>query len=636
MKLTTVRITKYRPIEDSTEIQIEPDVTCLVGKNESGKTAVLQALRRLNPTEAVVFKPTDDYPRQDLTKYENREDKTKQPIAVEATFVLEPLELAEIESKYGAGVMRGAQIHISRDYGNVMQPRFDTAEDVFVGHLIKNASELDQRTLTAVKGQKTVDALAAALAAVVDKSPSVQAFEAIVKQHAQKHFRTQIWELLKPVVPKFMYFGDYDNMKGAASFEQLKTALQSTDSGLKTLGMLFDQAGVKPETLVPGAASSEANVARLEAIGVHITSEVFRYWKQNQDLEVRFTPARASGDDAPFGAGTDILKLRVYNPRHKATVPFDERSKGFVWFFSFLARFEYIARSGEPVILLLDEPGLSLHADAQADFLGFINERLADKGYQVIYTTHSPFMLEPDRLHRVRTVEDMPGKGTVVSSNWLRSDKATSFPLQAAMGVSVTQGLFVGPNNLLVEGASDLMYLQAMSEVLESKKKKGLSRKWIVLPVGGADRLGYFAAFLQANRLNVVALLDVDRADKQRIEELIKKKILDGKRVLRVADFLDTARPADIEDLFDLGTYLALVNEAYHPHPPLDVDDLPPGDRVTKRVEAVLKERGVERLNHYKPAEVAARRLASMDLPAEVIARFQKLFERINAFLPKA
>ena len=92
------------------------------------------------------------------------------------------------------------------------------------------------------------------------------------------------------------------------------------------------------------------------------------------------------------------------------TVPFDDRSKGFVWFFSFLAYFSQIERGDRDLVLLLDEPGLSLHAKAQGDFLRLIENRLAPK-HQVVYTTHSPFMIDARKLDRIRTVEDVDGKG---------------------------------------------------------------------------------------------------------------------------------------------------------------------------------------------------------------------------------
>jgi predicted ATP-dependent endonuclease of OLD family len=81
------------------------------------------------------------------------------------------------------------------------------------------------------------------------------------------------------------------------------------------------------------------------------------------------------------------LKIRVYDNRHGFTNNFDQRSNGFRWFFSFLAAFSEFEGREHKVIVLLDEPGLSLHGKAQSVFLNFITERLALSA-QVLYTTH--------------------------------------------------------------------------------------------------------------------------------------------------------------------------------------------------------------------------------------------------------
>ena len=69
----------------------------------------------------------------------------------------------------------------------------------------------------------------------------------------------------------------------------------------------------------------------------------------------------------------DELKIRLRDDRHSLSLPFDERSTGFTWFFSFLAAFSAYEDSDAPLIILLDEPGLGLHARAQKDFLRFID-----------------------------------------------------------------------------------------------------------------------------------------------------------------------------------------------------------------------------------------------------------------------
>jgi predicted ATP-dependent endonuclease of OLD family len=115
----------------------------------------------------------------------------------------------------------------------------------------------------------------------------------------------------------------------------------------------------------------------------------------------------------------------------------------------------------------LDEPGLSLHARAQMDLLDAIDNHLTN-GRQVIYTTHSPFMIRISDLHRVRIVEDQgPEKGSIVLNEaGVTSDPDTLFPLQAALGYDIAQNLFIGNRNILMEGTSDLIYLSVLSSHL--------------------------------------------------------------------------------------------------------------------------------------------------------------------------
>jgi hypothetical protein len=113
------------------------------------------------------------------------------------------------------------------------------------------------------------------------------------------------------------------------------------------------------------------------------------------------------------------------------TTNFGERSGGFAWFFSFLAAFSEL-RDTEDLILLLDEPGLGLHAAGQADLLRYLDEQLA-VGHQVVYTTHLPSMVDAARPHRVRTVEDVEGEGTRVHEGAGATSRDTVLPLSGAL-----------------------------------------------------------------------------------------------------------------------------------------------------------------------------------------------------------
>ncbi|WP_367947375.1 ATP-dependent endonuclease [Sphingopyxis sp. BSNA05] len=189
------------------------------------------------------------------------------------------------------------------------------------------------------------------------------------------------------------------------------------------------------------------------------------------------------------------------------------------------------------MILLLDEPGLSLHGRAQADLLSYIEQELKPN-HQVIYTTHSPFMVDPDNFDRVRIVQDagidsddpLPKEsdGTKVLTDIFDASDDSLFPLQGALGYDIHQTLFVGPNCLIVEGAADLLFLQAMSSILEKEGRTGLDENWTITPVGGSGKVSTFVSLLgQQKGLKIATLLDIASSDRETVESLYKRKLLE-------------------------------------------------------------------------------------------------------------
>ena len=140
--------------------------------------------------------------------------------------------------------------------------------------------------------------------------------------------------------------------------------------------------------------------------------------------------------------------------------------------------------------------------------------------------------------------------GTTVLTDIFGASKDSLFPLQGALGYDLHQTLFVGPNSLVVEGVADLLYLQAMSALLEEEGRVGLDRRWTVTPVGGAAKVPTFVALLGAQSgMKIATLIDIQASDKQKIDGLYKEKLLKKANVLTFADFTATAE-ADIEDMF--------------------------------------------------------------------------------------
>src|SRR5690606_12739447 len=163
--------------------------------------------------------------------------------------------------------------------------------------------------------------------------------------------------------PKFVYFGEYDSMPGEINVKELIAHRDAEDlsRGERAFLSLLHLASVEPEDFI-NPESDEHLIRDVENASNGITEEVFTYWSQNTNLRVQLRVG--SSTTGPYPGPT--IQIRVLNQKHNVTVPFDERSRGFVWFFSFLAYFSEIEQeSSSPIVLLLDEPGLSLHAKAQ-------------------------------------------------------------------------------------------------------------------------------------------------------------------------------------------------------------------------------------------------------------------------------
>jgi energy-coupling factor transporter ATP-binding protein EcfA2 len=641
MRLKEARTTNYRSVEDSGRFRVEPDVTCLVGKNESGKTTVLQALYRLNPVEAsTALDEVIDFPARQTRQ--RRQIPAHQMIpAVEATFVLDDAEIDEIEEKLGSGTIKSPEFTITIGYrsdGPVFAFEYDEA--AVVAHL---RSRLDlSSTHDQVVGQPTsvVDLLAGLQALDEPPADARELTEWIEgwREHRLDYYMVD--EHVLPAMPKFVYFADYDSMPGKVSVPDLirRRDADQLKRGERALLSLLKMADVTPEDFQQ-PDRHERLVRELENTGNVISDEVFEYWSQSTELEVKLEILSPEvGAVSPLDEGP-VLQVRVHNQRHRVSVPFDERSRGFVWFFSFLAYFSELEEAeSNNLILLLDEPGLSLHGRAQADLLRLIDQRLAPH-YQVLYTTHSPFMVSPGHFHRVRTVIDQDKVGTKVSEDIFKADEDTASPLLTAMGIEMTQTLFIGENTLLLEGPSDMIYLDVLTDVVESQGLTGLDPSWVKTPIGGAGKLSTFVTLLGANKLNVAVVVDSSSKDVGAVQRLQDNGQLAKNGLLKISEFTNSA-DADIEDLFEPDFYLELVNGAYAAALPsaITVSDLNPNDpRIVRQIEAIFKQRNIAggRFNHYKSAAHLLREQRTFlpKISTVTATRAEQLFRRLNSLL---
>src|ERR1700689_1021154 len=115
MRLTAFRVQKFRNIIDSEEVVVEPDVTSLVGKNEGGKTAALNALYRLNAAYGEEFEVSEHYPRWLLTA-DRKAGAIGDADTITGSFELEDDDVAAVEAQFGQGVLKDKTFSYTRGY----------------------------------------------------------------------------------------------------------------------------------------------------------------------------------------------------------------------------------------------------------------------------------------------------------------------------------------------------------------------------------------------------------------------------------------------------------------------------------------------------------------------------------------
>lgn len=631
MRLTKVTVHKYKSFIMEQSFDVESNVTRIVGKNESGKTALLEAMAKTNYFEQdnkeFKFDKTLDYPRGTLTKVSDQN-----PEAVTCEYILTDDELENIELALGKNILKSKCFSKTVMYDNkAIISGVDTNFSSFISFIIKEFL-LDKEISKAVKTCKTFSEIEEACSADANLS-KVKAF--IDKIIAKNNSISSQWEnpldkfmyfsFISPVIPKFWYFSEYYSMPCRININNF--ANNNTDKTLSseeysTAKALFELSGLKAKD-IQDENNFEAFKAQLESTSNAITDEMFNYWTTNKNLEIRF--------DVEHTSSGRFLNIRVYNNKHRVTLPLRNRSKGFVWFFSFLVWFSKIqGNKNENYILLLDEPGLSLHATAQNDLLRFIDEVLAPN-YQILYTTHSPFMIDSLKLNEVRTVYDSQDKnvGSIMSDIVEEKDSTTLFPLQAALGYNIAQNLYISEKNLLVEGISDLVYLNYFSELLKIKGKIGLEEGITIVPVGGADKIATFISLMRGNELDTVCLLDTftDQSAKARLDKMIVQNIIKDKKIIFYHDILKTSF-ADIEDMFTISEYINLYNGAFSKK--VQLDDIDSTKSIIPQLNFINNNK---KFNHYTPARYLLQLTEPTEFDEKTLDNFENLFMNINKLL---
>jgi energy-coupling factor transporter ATP-binding protein EcfA2 len=670
VRLRRVRIRDYRSVNDSGEFEIEPGKTLLVGVNEAGKTALLRALQQINaPEEADKFSPLRDYPRARFIEVQRGEVDPSEVVVAEATFTLSDQE-RQLVLEAAPAATDVTEYKVFRYLDNSWRWSFGSAKlqatysDVQMdlkrlrAHLTKQddsadvIAELDALTLpcrpnTPMRGNRAEKFLAwleSAFPLIEEgNTKEEERYTRLVEAIGYDDAITAARNKLHSRVPLFVYYSTYFTVRPRIQLASLADRQAAGDIDteydfgnlclLQLLGLtareLSQLAAGEPEPDRYGGRDSESyrqalrqyedklderqNV--LNAASVNLTKSIREVWG-DENVQLRLVP------DGQY------LKVVVVDDIG-VEVELDQRSEGFRWLVSFFVVFKAQARKDlKNAILLLDEPGLSLHALKQQEFRKTVS-RLAEDN-QVIYTTHSPFMVGTDELDLVRIVEMTDREtGTKVHTRMVVDDPRSVYPLQAALGYELAQSLFGQTRNLVCEGVTDMMYIEALNTML-SASGGGLKSTIAIVPAASASKVLYYVTLLHSQNLKVAALLDSDQAGDKAAQQDELVQLLTSKKILRTKDYCgNRVARAEIEDLLrdtlprvakdELGWDVAATASAQPGRPIVDI--------FTKEVSGFSK---------YKLARAFVRWISSQDitdLSTDEQTGITALFKGINSAL---
>ena len=319
-------------------------------------------------------------------------------------------------------------------------------------------------------------------------------------------------------------------------------------------------------------------------------------------------------------------------------IELEQRSRGFQWFFSFDLMLTHETKETlKGSIILLDEPGLHLHPEAQEDLLKRLEAHSGKSN--ILYTTHLPFMIDLNHPDRIRILKETDN-GIVVTTNFTESSKKEKLVLQAALGMKASQSFLVAKRNLVVEGKTDYWILTELSNLLKQNGDLGLPDDVHITPGTGASEVVPVVTFMIGQNLDVVALFDSDKVGQDAKNKIVKNWLTQSTEshteVILLGDAFDVSGDLAIEDLFPENFMQEIIKETYSKElADTDVDKilLPDDSMMINRINGFLKQRKIQS-NNGSISKRLRDKLSSMkdisDLPQETKENAIKLFQEIR------
>ncbi len=504
MKLVEFRIENFRSISDTGWRRLSADgVTCLIGQNESGKTSILEALEAFYTGEI-----HQDYLRDDqqMPKVSCRFEIDWKPIVSNLDDYRWPPGFATWKNEDGSKVSlvrswteQGASILELADEGLVSMIR------EFKSFVESSRLESSDETNEPDTGDATV--------APGGKSVGVEDFRQVITTEG-------LAEHLEGWMPIFVRFTDYESLlPDRIDLADLKEGKRDAE-GYEGVRNFLSVSGMDI-----GELEGERRIIenRINQINNLVTTDFQAFWSQGlgRNTGLRLEVNLEHHSDAEDKPGEAYLAFWMSHGDRKLYPK--QRSGGVRWFLSFYLQLKASApQSGEKgMVFLIDEPGGSLHAKAQDDVLRLFDS--VKERTQIVYTTHSPFLVRQEDLYRILAVQrsvdgDMWGDTDVLDVHNLgHASFETLTPLYMIMGMKLSQQSVIREeNNIIVEEPSAHYYLLAFRLLC------GSGRELHFVAAEGASNVPKLAYLFEGWGLQFGVVMDDDSAGRSAYRKIKK------------------------------------------------------------------------------------------------------------------
>lgn len=638
MRISSVIINNYKSIgTQKNALLLEDDVTALIGKNDSGKSNVLEILGAISFSHYIL---------EDFYKFNNSFLDGELSLVVELKFTNNEINLLkeykniqddityfyfsqyrEIEFKGGFSRLFDEDIELVKSISYLKKELmlyleenyYDSMDSEFFCEVVKYINSMENINNTIwIKYKKSLNKLLYILNSygedylciseddnfndnMQEENKSNMAYDEnrytlirhleIVKSKIRKKYS---------MLPILYHRKSEEELQNEYQLEEVKKQIKDRRGALYKFILASE---INTQEFLLAMENDDENQLEIcrnkikEKIKYNIQKKFNEFYcEENVQIKISFKK--------------DYIKIIVKT--NENTTNINERSNGLRWYLNLFIDILANDIKDTNVIYLLDEPGVYLHVNAQRELLRLFYD-LCKNDNQVVYSTHSPYMIDSNNIINIRAIEkDEKGHTNIYNTaydNKLNSvsKRETLSPLVQAIGADLRFN--IGPQggklNIVTEGITDYMYYTAMLYYFNVPEEK----MPYIIPAVGAGNINVIVSILIGWGCDFKVILDYDKAGFVECEKLIENLNLKINEDIFFVNCNDTYNNKD-KDIYKYAEFVeTLISE---------------------------EDKGKFSINYVDNKTMAAKefydkvKCKSVNLSDETVNNFKKLFKIMN------